>query len=375
MILEHLANNQPSINSTVLPPLTIALIVGESSGDVLGEHLMMALTKRYPNVRFIGVGGSRMISAGLTSIFPMDELAVMGVVDVLARLPRLLKLRRKLIQTLLREKPDAMVGIDAPDFNLGLEIKLRKHGIRTFHCVAPSVWAWRSSRVEKIRKAVEHLLVLFPFEVKWFQKHSVPVTCVGHPLADVIPLEDQQSKARQRLGLDPDRRWIAVLPGSRRSELKFMLPLWIEVMARLSKEIPSIGFLIPVAQTYQETWIGQMIATRAELHGIPVQIATGQSHTFLAASELALMTSGTATLEAMLFKRPMVVGFKWHPITHFCIAPFIRTPWIALPNILAQKKLVPEFVQSNCTSERLFKAAHALLNHPQKTEQIRKRFH
>ncbi|WP_455231045.1 lipid-A-disaccharide synthase [Geopseudomonas aromaticivorans] len=330
-------------------PLKIALVAGEASGDILGAGLMQALKARHPEVQFIGVGGPRMQAEGLDSYFPMERLAVMGLVEVLGRLPELLKRRRRLIRTLIDERPDVFIGIDAPDFTLGVELKLRQAGIRTVHYVSPSVWAWRQKRVLKIRQACDLMLTLFPFEAQFYEAQQVPVCFVGHPLADTIDLAADRVAARSALGLSVAETVVALMPGSRGGEVERLGSLFLDTAARLCALRPGLRFVLPCANAERRAQVEAMLAGRE----LPVQLLDGRSHEALAACDAVLIASGTATLEALLFKRPMVVAYRVAPLTYRILKRLVKSPYISLPNLLAGRLLVPELIQDAATPETL----------------------
>jgi len=339
-------------------PLKVALVAGESSGDILGAGLMQALKAQYANVEFVGVGGPRMQAEGLTPYFPLERLAVMGLVEVLGRLPELLARRRRLVQTLTQLRPDVFIGIDAPDFNLGLELKLRRAGIKTVHYVSPSVWAWRQKRVLKIRDACDLMLTLFPFEAKFYDEHQVPVRFVGHPLADTIALCADRAAARQALGLPVDGLVVALMPGSRGGEVARLGDLFLSAAERLRAMRPGIRFVMPCASPERRQQLEQMLATR----DLPLTLLDGRSHEALAACNAVLIASGTATLEALLFKRPMVVAYSVAPMTYRILRRLVKSPYVALPNLLAQRLLVPELLQDAATPEALAQTLSPLLD-------------
>ncbi|MDH4567776.1 lipid-A-disaccharide synthase [Pseudomonas sp. BN414] len=338
-------------------PLRIALVAGEASGDILGSTLMHALKARHPDAQFIGVGGPRMQAEGLKSYFPMERLAVMGLVEVLGRLPELLARRRRLIQTLIDERPDVFIGIDAPDFTLGVELKLRRAGIKTVHYVSPSVWAWRQKRVLKIREGCDLMLTLFPFEARFYEEKGVPVRFVGHPLADAIPLEADRAAARVALDLPEDAPVVALLPGSRGGEVGKLGALFLDAAERLRSIRPGIRFVLPCASPERRIQIEAMLAGR----DLPLKLLDGRSHEALAACDAVLIASGTATLEALLYKRPMVVAYKVAPLTYRILKRLVKSPYVSLPNLLAQRLLVPELLQDAATPEALAQAISPLL--------------
>ncbi|GBL54364.1 lipid-A-disaccharide synthase [Pseudomonas citronellolis] len=334
--------------------LRVALVAGEASGDILGAGLMQALRERHPEVEFIGVGGARMQAQGLVSEFPMERLAVMGLVEVLGRLRELLRRRKDLVRNLILARPDVFIGIDAPDFNLGLELQLRRAGIRTVHYVSPSVWAWRQKRVLKIKQACDLMLALFPFEAKFYEEHGVPVRFVGHPLANTIPLEADRAAARSQLGLPADAQVVALLPGSRGGEVGKLGALFLDTAERLLQQRPGLRFVLPCASPERRAQLEQMLQGRQ----LPLQLLDGQSHEALAACDAVLIASGTATLEALLYKRPMVVAYKVAPLTYAILKRLVKSPYISLPNLLAGRLLAPELIQDAATPEAL--AQHLL---------------
>ncbi len=334
-------------------PLKVALVAGEASGDILGAGLMQAIREHYPQVEFIGVGGPLMEAQGLQSYFPMERLAIMGLVEVLGRLPELLARRKRLIATLKQQQPDVFVGIDAPDFNLTIELQLREAGIKTVHYVSPSVWAWRQKRVLKIRQGCDLMLTLLPFEAKFYQAHQVPVEFVGHPLADSVPMQTDSLPAREQLGLSADAQVVALLPGSRGGEVAKLGALFVDTARFLLAEKPLLRFIIPAANQARRQ---QLEAILAEAPNLPIEILDGQSQTALQACDAVLIASGTATLEAMLFKKPMVVAYKLAPLSHWLLKKMVKSPYISLPNLLAAEMLVPEFIQDAATPEALGQA-------------------
>lgn len=338
--------------------LRVALVAGEASGDILGSGLMQALKAQHPDIEFMGVGGPRMEAQGLPSYFPMERLSVMGLFEVLGRLVELLLRRRRLVRTLIAERPDVFIGIDAPDFNLGLELKLRRAGIRTVHYVSPSVWAWRQKRVFKIREACDLMLTLFPFEAQFYQQHAVPVRFVGHPLANSIALEVDRAGARQALGLDPDATVVALMPGSRGGEVSRLGPLFLQAAALLNRQRPGLRFVLPCASVPRRDQLEQMLAGQ-DLH---LELLDGRSHEALAACDAVLIASGTATLEALLHKRPMVVAYRVANMTYRILKRLVKSTFFSLPNLLAGRQLVPEFIQDEATAEALAEAVSTLLH-------------
>jgi lipid-A-disaccharide synthase len=338
--------------------LRVALVAGEASGDILGAGLMQALKARHPHVEFIGVGGPLMQAEGLNSYFPMERLAVMGLVEVLGRLPELLARRKRLIKGLIAAKPDVFIGIDAPDFNLTVELKLRRAGIKTVHYVSPSVWAWRKKRVLKIRQACDLMLTLFPFEAQFYDAHSVPVRFVGHPLADAIPVQADRMAARAALDLPLDCPVVALLPGSRGGEVARLGSLFLDAAVRLRTLRPGIRFVLPCASPERREQLEQLLVGR----DLPLTLLNGRSHDALAACDAVLIASGTATLEALLYKRPMVVAYKVAPLTYRILKRLVTSPYISLPNLLAERLLVPELIQDAATPEALAQLLAPLLS-------------
>ncbi|MCY1405837.1 Lipid-A-disaccharide synthase [compost metagenome] len=336
--------------------LRIALVAGEASGDILGAGLMRALKARHPAVEFIGVGGPLMQAEGLTSYFPMERLSVMGLVEVLGRLRELLARRKKLVADLIAAKPDVFIGIDAPDFNLNIELKLRQAGIKTVHYVSPSVWAWRQKRVLKIREGCDLMLTLFPFEAKFYEEKGVPVRFVGHTLADAIPLEADRAAARAELGL-PDGPLVALMPGSRGGEVGRLGALFLDTAQRLRALRPGVRFVMPCASAQRRAQLEELLAGR----DLPLTLLDGQSHLALAACDAVLIASGTATLEALLYKRPMVVAYRLAPLTFWILKRMVKSPYISLPNLLAQRLLVPELLQDDATVEALAQTLSPLI--------------
>ncbi|MCS4246679.1 lipid-A-disaccharide synthase [Pseudomonas sp. BIGb0164] len=336
--------------------LRIALVAGEASGDILGAGLMRALKAQHPAVEFIGVGGPLMQAEGLTSYFPMERLSVMGLVEVLGRLRELLARRKLLIQTLIEEKPDVFIGIDAPDFTLNIELKLRQAGIKTVHYVSPSVWAWRQKRVLKIREGCDLMLTLLPFEARFYEEKGVPVRFVGHTLADTIPLQADRAAARAELGL-ADGPLVALMPGSRGGEVGRLGALFFDAAERLMALKPGVRFVLPCASPQRRV----QIETLLEGRNLPLTLLDGQSHLALAACDAVLIASGTATLEALLYKRPMVVAYRLAPLTFWILKRMVKSPYISLPNLLAQRLLVPELLQDDATPDALAQTLFPLI--------------
>ncbi|WP_254048261.1 lipid-A-disaccharide synthase [Uliginosibacterium sp. TH139] len=332
--------------------MRIAMVAGEASGDLLASHLIAAVRERVPDAEFVGIGGPRMQAAGLQSWWSAETLAVMGFVDVLKRLPELLRVRSGLLRRLKQEPPDLFIGVDAPDFNLPVERKLRRAGVRTMHYVSPSIWAWRGGRVYKIGRAAQHVLCLFPFEPEIYAKQGIAASFVGHPLADVFPLEDQRLKARELLQIDAEEQVLAILPGSRNGEVSRLAPIYVETIKRLAAERPALRFLVPLI-TRSTRDIFEKALHEAGAGELPIRLMFGHAHDAMAASDVVLVASGTATLEAALLKRPMVISYKVGKWTFKIVRAMGYLPWVGLPNILAREFLVPELLQNDATPEKL----------------------
>ncbi|NOG30653.1 lipid-A-disaccharide synthase [Halomonas sp. TBZ9] len=330
----------------------VYLVAGELSGDILGAGLIRELQLRHPEVEFRGIGGPRMLRLGMNSRFPLETLSVMGLVEVLKHLPELLKVRKTLLIDALAWQPDIMVGIDAPDFNLGLERKLRDSGVTTAHYVSPSVWAWRQGRVRKIALAVDGMLTLLPFEADFYRQHQVPVSFVGHPLADEMPLENDRQGAREALGLTVDQPVLALLPGSRANEIRFMGATFLMALEKVCHSYPALQVVIPAATPQRSQEITALLADFPALQGRIVVIQE-QAREAMVASDAVLLTSGTAALEAMLCHRPMLVAYKMAPATHWLAKRLVKTRWISLPNLIAQESIVPELIQEAATPDAI----------------------
>lgn len=331
----------------------IAMVAGEASGDLLASLLLAGLNLRRPGTASHGIGGPCMIAQGFRADWPMEKLAVRGYVEVLRHYREITGIRRALREQLLAVPPDLFLGVDAPDFNLELETNLRAAGIPTAHFVSPSIWAWRGGRIERIRRAVDHMLVLFPFEAALYREAGIPATYVGHPLADVIPREPDRAGARQALGLAADEEVVAILPGSRLSEIRYVAPTFIEAVALMGKSAPRARFIAPMAGNASAAAFAALLAGRSDAD---IRMVPGQSHTVLAACDAALVASGTATLETALFKRPMVIAYRMAPLSWFLMKRMKYQPWVGLPNILAGEFLVPEFLQEAATPAALAEA-------------------
>jgi len=360
------------LNGESSADMRIALVAGETSGDMLGAGLIRSLKARYPDAEFEGIGGPLMQAEGMTSFVPMERLSVMGLVEVLGRLFELLKVRKDLIKRWIKNPPDVFIGIDAPDFNLGLEQKLREAGIRTAHYVSPSVWAWRQKRVLKIEKAVDLMLTLFPFEARFYENHKVPVKFVGHHLADKIPFETAKKPAREALGIDTDAQTVCLMPGSRGSEVSRLGTLFLQTASQMLKTKPGLKFIIPAASVERRDQIDQIVTEFPEI--LPVKVILGQSQTCMAAADVILLASGTATLEAMLMKRPMVVSYKLAPLTHWILKRMITQDYISLPNLLAGREVVPELLQHDAEPDKLAAALLERLDDNDTVHQLQETF-
>ena len=352
--------------------MRIGIVAGEASGDLLGAGLISALQQLCPDAEFEGIAGPGMLALGAKSLFPMDRLSVMGLTEVLSRYGELLGMRRQLARHYIDNPPDVFIGIDAPDFNLGLEIKLRRAGIRTVHYVSPSVWAWRQYRVKKIARAVDLMLTLFPFEADFYRDHQVPVTFVGHPLADMIELQPDQAAYRAQLQLPQDKQIVAILPGSRSTELRFLADDFLRAALWLVERQPDLHFVAPMANPHRRE---QFEAALARLpQPLPLTLLDGQSRPAMAAADVVMLASGTAALEAMLLKKPMVVAYRVAPITYWVYKPLVRVSNFCLPNLLAGERLVPEFIQHELTPQAIGEALLEYLQHPQHAQQLAQRF-
>ncbi|MFP1741407.1 lipid-A-disaccharide synthase [Lonsdalea quercina] len=346
-------------------PLTIALVAGETSGDILGAGLIRAIKNQVPNARFVGVAGPRMQAEGCEAWYEMEELAVMGIVEVLERLPRLLKIRRDLTQRFTELQPDVFVGIDAPDFNITLEGRLKQRGITTIHYVSPSVWAWRQKRVFKIGRATDLVLAFLPFEKAFYDRFNVPCRFIGHTMADAMPLHPDKLAARATLGIAPDVRCLAILPGSRSAEVEMLSKDFLLTARLLRESCPDLEIVVPLVNAKRRQQFEEIKNEVAP--DLNVRLLDGLAREAMIASDAALLASGTAALECMLAKCPMVVGYRMKPFTFWLASKLVKTPWVSLPNLLAGRELVKELLQTECTPDKL---AEALLPWLQDSVQV-----
>jgi len=351
--------------------LSFAMVAGEVSGDLLASLLIQGLRERWPQAQGHGIGGPRMSALGFDAWWPHERLAVRGYVEVLRHYRGIVAIRAQLQERLLAAPPEVFIGVDAPDFNLALEAQLKSAGIPTVHFVCPSIWAWRPERIEKIRRSVDHMLCLFPFEPELLERAGIDATYVGHPLASTIAMHPDRHAARAQLGLDQDRPVVALLPGSRRSEVEHMTPRFIRAAQRMQQRQPHLQFVLPAVPGLMRA-IETMVR---DLGGLPgLQIVAGQSHAVLAACDVTLIASGTATLEAALFKRPMVIAYHMNWLSWQIMKRQKLQPWVGLPNILCQDFAVPEFLQEDCTPEALAQATLAWLTRPDRVDALQARF-
>ncbi len=338
--------------------MRIGVLAGEASGDILGSRVLKELRAQCDELIVEGIGGPLMEAQGLTSMFPMDRLSVMGFVEPLKRLPELLHIRRAVFEHFRDNPPDIFLGIDSPDFNLRLERKLREQGIKTAHLVSPSVWAWRQGRVKKIKQSVDLMLCLFPFETQVYQDHQVPVRFVGHPLADELPNRVDALAARQALGLATDNKLLAMLPGSRSGEVSRLAPAFLAAARLLWQQNPQLRFVMPAANTAREVELKVLLAQQPDL---PVTLVCGHSRETMAAADAVLLASGTATLEAALIKRPMVVTYRMAAFSWWLVTRLVKISFAALPNVLAGRSVVPELLQDAAVPEAMAAAIEPLL--------------
>jgi lipid-A-disaccharide synthase len=352
---------------------TIGIVAGEASGDLLGSHLIRALKSRRPDLEFVGIAGPKMMAEGAKTLFPMERLSVRGYVEVLKHLPGLLKLRKQLTQHFIDNPPDLFIGIDAPDFNFTLERNLKNKGIRTIHYVSPSIWAWRKGRIKKIKAAVSHMLALFPFEATIYEQANIPVTYVGHPLADILPIDTNMVEARASLKLSNATHVIAMLPGSRQSEVRQLAHLYVRTARLILNKKPTTKFLIPLV-TKETRAIFQQAIYDDNAQDLPLQILFGHAHLAMEAADAVIVASGTATLEAALIKRPMVITYRMPALSWQLLKRMNYLPYVGLPNILAERFVVPELLQHDATPKKLSEATLRLIEDKSLMADIREEF-
>ena len=351
--------------------MRLAMVAGEASGDLLAGLLLDGLRQRWPALQTMGIGGPRMLAHGFEAWWPHEKLAVRGYVEVLRHYREISAIRDRLAERLLQERPSAFIGVDAPDFNLGLEKRLKQAGIKTIHFVCPSIWAWRGGRAKKMAASVDHVLCLFPFEPELLHRHGVAATFVGHPLADAIPLQPPRQASRAALGLSDNERVVAVLPGSRRSEIQYIAPRFLQAVSLLHQQQPALRFVLPIAPGLRGL-LEPLVALHAP--AAPLQLLDGQSHAALAACDVTLIASGTATLEAALFKQPMVIGYNMHALSWQLMKRMKYQPWVGLPNILCRDFVVPELLQENCQAAPLAAAVTRWLDDTAARQRVGQRF-
>ena len=350
----------------------IGIVAGEASGDLLGSHLIQALKAKRTDIEFVGIAGPKMMSEGAQSLFPIERLSVRGYVEVIRHLYGLLKLRRQLLNHLLTNRIDLFIGIDAPDFNFWLEKKLKNKGIKTIHYVSPSIWAWRKGRINKIKHSVSHILALFPFEPALYQNAGIPVTYVGHPLADMLPMEPDVAGSRELLKLKSDALVVAMLPGSRQSEVKQHADLLVKTAKLILADYPNAVFLVPLI-TRQTRQIFEL-AIFHESEPLPIQILFGHAHDAMEAADVVIVASGTATLEAALLKKPMVITYRMPNLSWQILKRMRLQPYVGLPNILAEKFVVPELLQHDSTPEKIADAAIKQISDTSRIAEIKDEF-
>lgn len=352
---------------------TLAMVAGEPSGDMLAARMLSGLRTMLPDAHFHGIGGSNMAEHGFVADYPMEKLAVRGLFEVLSHYREIKGIQDALREKLLVERPGVFIGVDAPDFNLDLEIALKEAGIPTAHFISPSIWAWRRNRIKKIARAVSHMLVIFPFEEEIYKKAGIPVTYVGHPLAELIPMDADQDGARDALGFEHNARLITLMPGSRLSEIKYNSEAFIGAAEMLLKRDKHIRFIVPMAGPTQRAYFEKIIG-KERIKKYELTITEGNSHTALAASDAVLVASGTATLEVALFKKPMVISYRMHAASWQVLRLMAYQPWVGLPNIMAREFLVPELLQGRATPHGLASALWVQLSSDQNRQRLHRRF-
>lgn len=327
-----------------------AIVAGEASGDLLGSNLIKSLKSIYPDATFTGIGGESMLKEGFQSLFPMERLSVMGFVEPLKRLPEILHIRKKLIENFTAHKPTLFIGIDSPDFNLNLALKLKQSGIKTVHYVSPTIWAWRSGRIHKIKKAIDLMLTLFPFETQIYNHHQVEAVCVGHPLADEIPMNSDKNAAREALGLKPNELTVALLPGSRKQELNYMAPEFIKVAKIIHEKNPHVKF---ITATANKARLQQWQQIQSAMQDTLISNYPKRATEVMAASDVILLTSGTASLQAMLVKRPTLIAYKTSKFVFWLAKKLVKVRFIGMPNILANECVMPEYIQEQMDAKTM----------------------
>ncbi|WP_386697072.1 lipid-A-disaccharide synthase [Lonepinella sp. MS14436] len=357
------------IENLALATPTIAIVAGEVSGDILGAGLIRALRSHYTQAKFIGIAGKNMLAEGCESLIDMEEISVMGLAEILKHLPRLLKIRNNTVQTLLAQKPDIFIGIDSPEFNLYIEEKLKNQGIKTIHYVSPSVWAWRQKRIYKIARATDLVLAFLPFEKAFYDRFNVPCRFIGHTMADAIPLKPNRTEVCQILNLDPTQQYLAILVGSRGSEVEFLTEPFLKTAVLLRQQYPNLQFLVPLVSEKRHDQFERIKAQVAP--ELDVIILDGKARQAMMIAQATLLASGTAALECMLCKSPMVVGYRMKPLTYFLAKRLVKTPYISLPNLLANEMLVPEMIQEDCTPEKLAEKLSVYLDQTESAVQNR----
>ncbi|NTV95072.1 MAG: lipid-A-disaccharide synthase [Thiobacillus sp.] len=349
--------------------MDIGIVAGEASGDLLGSLLIKSLREHRDDLNFQGIAGPKMQAQGARSRFPMETLSVRGYVEALASLRKILAIRRNLAGQMLRQRPRLFIGIDAPDFNLALETRLKRAGVPTVHFISPSIWAWRKERIHKVRKAVSHMLLIFPFEDAIYREAGIPATYVGHPLAYALPAQPNRKGAREKLGLEQGASYLALLPGSRQSEVQQLAELYLETAKRLHAERPDLRFLVPLA-TQETRRLFEEAIYRLDASELPIRILFGHAHDALQAADAALVASGTATLEAALLDCPHVITYKVPWLTYKLMMSRAYLPWVGLPNILANRDVVPELIQDKARPELLTEALLQLLSDTDQREDM-----
>ena len=354
----------------------IAIVAGEASGDLLGGHLISALNKKRSDLTFFGIAGPKMMREGAKTLFEMEKLSVRGYFEVIKHLYGLLKLRKSLLKQILEQKPDIFIGIDAPDFNFWLEQKLKKHGIPTIHYVSPSIWAWRGGRIKKIKRAVTHMLALFPFEPALYEAVNMPVTYIGHPLADELPLKPDTKGARKMLRLEGDDFIVAMLPGSRQSEVQQHAELFVQTAVLMSHYHKHAKFLVPLITRETRNIFESAIekVTRDSRTVLNMQLLYSHAHDAMEAADFVVVASGTATLEAALLKRPMIITYRMSQISWWLLKPMHYLPYVGLPNVLADRFIVPELLQQEATPEKLAEKMNEMLEDTEALKGIKKEF-